>query len=142
MKRTLVLATLILLAAAPLTAEGKAKADRFWSRARISLTLVHAGAATYDLHTTRRGLALGFRERNPLMRPFVTRGGWGQAGAVGFSLGLDLGVSYLTHRLTKRGSPWRILKWQMPITMSISHTIAGVHNHHLIHRHLRRVGHH
>lgn len=142
MKHTLVLATLMLLAATPLMAGGQTKADRFWSRGRISLTLIHAGAATYDLHTTRRGLALGFRERNSLMRPFVTRGGWGQAGAVGFSLGLDLGISYLAHRLTKPNSLWRILKWQMPITMSLSHTIAGVHNHHIIHRHLRQVGGH
>ena len=112
--------------------------DKFWSRARISLTVIHASAASYDLHTTRRGLLLGFRERNPIIRFFNPRTRAGQVKAVGFSLTLDLGVSYLVHRVTKKGSPWRILKWEMPIAMSAGHTIAGIHNHHLVNRHLGR----
>ena len=130
-----------ILKAAPPNAEnygGHGKSDRFWTRTRISLTVLHAGTAAFDLQSTRRALYHGFRERNPLMRPFVTRGTWGQAGAVGFSLGFDLGLSYLTHRLTKKGSPWRILKWELPIAMAGVHTIAGIYNHRLINRHLRR----
>lgn len=112
--------------------------DKFWTKTRISLTVIHAGTASFDLYTTRRGLAHGFHERNPFLRHLIHRGGWGQAGAVGFSLGLDLGLSYLVHRVTKQGSPWRILKWELPIVLSSVHTIAGVYNYHLVSHHLNK----
>ncbi len=51
-----------------------------------------------DAITTQRGLSRGFREANPLMRPFVTRGAAGEAtgSALGFSAGL--GAAYFLHR--------------------------------------------
>ena len=137
MKHCILLIILILCAAPLLKAEDKA--DRFWTRARLTLTMVHGGTAYYDLDITRRALRLGFRERNPFLRPIIGRGGWqGQARGIGYSLALDLGISYLVHRVTKPGSPWRILKWQMPVAMSTAHTIAGVYNHRLVNAHLRR----
>ena len=134
MKHLLLPAALLLSCTLSLKAEDQ---DQFWSRTRISLTVIHAGTASYDLHTTRRGLLLNFRERNSVIRLFNPRTRLGQAKAVGFSLGLDLGISYLVHRVTKKGSPWRILKWEIPIAMSTAHMIAGIHNHHLVNRRKR-----
>lgn len=102
--------------------------DKFWTKQRLAWTAVHAGAASYDVWTTRRGLALGFREANPIMRPFVTRGTAGQFGAVGVSLALDLTMSYLFHRNRR----WRKLKGTFPVTFTLAHGIAGARNHILV----------
>ena len=101
--------------------------DKFWTKSRVAWTAAHATAASYDVWTTRRGLANGFREANPLMRPFVTRGTAGQVGAVGISLALDLGLSYLFHRR------WPALKNTFPVTFALAHGIAGTRNHILVH---------
>lgn len=141
---TLILGGALALHAAPPDAKnygGHGKADRFWTRTRISLTVLHGGTAAFDLQTTRRALHHGFRERNPLLRSIIGHGGWqGQARGIGWSLGLDLGISYLAHRLTKKGSPWRILKWELPLAMAGAHTVAGVYNYRLVNAHLRRMG--
>ena len=102
--------------------------DKFWSKQRVAWTAAHAGAASYDVWTTRRGLANGFEEANPLMRPFVTRSTSGQIATVGISLLLDVGMSYLYHR-NKR---WRKLKVFFPITFTIGHTVIGAYNHGLV----------
>lgn len=54
--------------------------------------------------TTQRGLSRGFRQANPLMRPFVTRGAAGEASgsALGFRAGL--GAVYLTAPCAPRQS--------------------------------------
>ena len=106
---------------------GGEPSDKFWTKQRVAWTGIHASAATFDVWTTRRGLALGFGEANPLMRPFVTRGTAGQVGAVGISLALDLGLSYLYHR-----TRWRKLKIVFPVTFTVSHALVGTYNHGLV----------
>lgn len=108
--------------------------DKFWSKARIGLTVLHTSTTGFDLWTTRRGLKIGLHEANPILRPLVDRGAIGQIGVVGFSLGIDLGVSYLIHRITKKDSSWRMLKWEMPLSLSASHTIVGVYNYRLVNK--------
>jgi Domain of unknown function (DUF5658) len=51
-----------------------------------------------DAITTQRGLNQGFRETNPLMRPFVTRGASGEAVGSALGFGAGLGTVYLLHR--------------------------------------------
>jgi hypothetical protein len=51
-----------------------------------------------DAITTQRGLNRGFREANPLMRPFVTRGAGGEALGSALGFGAGLGTVYLLHR--------------------------------------------
>lgn len=51
-----------------------------------------------DAITTQRGLNRGFREANPLMRPFVTRGAGGEALGSALGFGAGLGTVYLLHQ--------------------------------------------
>ncbi|MGA2004364.1 MAG: DUF5658 family protein [Terriglobales bacterium] len=51
-----------------------------------------------DAITTQRGLSLGYREANPLMRPFVTRGAGGEALGSALGFGAGLGVVYMLHQ--------------------------------------------
>ncbi|MGA7559499.1 MAG: DUF5658 family protein [Terriglobales bacterium] len=48
--------------------------------------------------TTQRGLSEGYREVNPIMRPFVTRGAAGQAAGSALGFGAAMGVAYCLHR--------------------------------------------
>jgi len=51
-----------------------------------------------DAITTQRGLNQGYREANPLMRPFVTRGAAGEAVGSALGFGAGLGTVYLLHQ--------------------------------------------
>ena len=57
-----------------------------------------AGLVAADGITTQRGLSQGYREVNPLMRPFVTRGAGGEAVGSSLGFGAGLGAVYLLHR--------------------------------------------
>jgi len=57
-----------------------------------------AGLVAADAVTTQRGLSQGFREADPLMRPFVTRGAAGEAVGSALGFGAGVGVVYLLHR--------------------------------------------
>jgi len=57
-----------------------------------------AGLVAADAVTTQRGLNQGFREADPLMRPFVTRGAAGEAAGSALGFGTGVGVVYLLHR--------------------------------------------
>jgi len=46
----------------------------------------------------QRGLNEGFREVNPVMRPFVTRGAAGEAAGSALGYGAAVGVAYWLHR--------------------------------------------
>src|SRR5882672_7615598 len=55
-------------------------------------------ASLPDATTTQRGLSQGYREANPIMRPFVTRGVAGQAAGSALGFGAGLGTVYLLHK--------------------------------------------
>jgi hypothetical protein len=70
----------------------------FWSFENKVDFGILGGLITADSITTQRGLNEGLRERNPLMRPFVTRGAIGQAEGSALGMGAALGTAYLLHR--------------------------------------------
>lgn len=59
---------------------------------------VLAGLIAADAVTTQRALSKGYREGDPLMRPFVTRGAAGEAAGSAIGLGAGVGIGYLLHR--------------------------------------------
>jgi hypothetical protein len=70
----------------------------FWTTANKWSLAVLGGLVTVDAITTQRGLHDGFREANPLMRPFVTRGPVGEAFGSALGFGAGLGTAYLLHQ--------------------------------------------
>ncbi len=71
---------------------------RFWTVENKVNVSILAGLVAADAITTQRGLNQGFREVNPLMRPFVTRGAAGEAAGSALGFGAGVGVAYLLHR--------------------------------------------
>jgi uncharacterized protein DUF5658 len=71
---------------------------RFWTLETKINTGIFAGLVAADAITTQRGLAQGYREANPIMRPFVTRGTVGQAAGSALGFGAGLGTVYLLHK--------------------------------------------
>ncbi len=70
----------------------------FWSvENKVGFSLL-GGLIAADAITTQRGLNQGFREANPLMRPFVTRGAAGEAMGSALGFGAGVGTAYLLHR--------------------------------------------
>ena len=70
----------------------------FWTLENKVDVSILAGLVAADGVTTQRGLNEGFREVNPVMRPFVTRGAGGQAVGSALGFGAGVGVAYLLHR--------------------------------------------
>jgi hypothetical protein len=69
----------------------------FWTvENKVNLGIL-AGLIAADGITTQRGLNLGLREVNPVMRPFVTRGAAGEAAGSALGFGAGVGVAYLLH---------------------------------------------
>src|SRR5438045_9581587 len=79
-----------------------AKTPHFWTLETNINTGILAGLVAADAVTTQRGLSNGFREANPLMRPFVTRGTAGQAAGSALGFGAALGTVCLLHQATHR----------------------------------------
>ena len=71
---------------------------RFWTLETKINTGILAGLVAADAITTQRGLSQGYREANPVMRPFVTRGTAGQAAGSAIGFGAALGTVYILHR--------------------------------------------
>ncbi len=70
----------------------------FWTvENKIDFGLLGA-LTTVDAITTQRGLHEGFREINPVMRPFVSRGAAGETVGSALGLGAGLGTLYLLHQ--------------------------------------------
>jgi len=70
----------------------------FWTREnKVSAGLL-AGLIAVDAVTTQHGLNHGYREANPIMRPFVTRGAAGEAAGSALGFGAGIGSVYLLHR--------------------------------------------
>ena len=70
----------------------------FWTIGTRVDTGILAGLVAADAITTQHGLNQGYREANPLMRPFVTRGAAGQAAGSAIGFGSAVGVAYLLHQ--------------------------------------------
>ena len=70
----------------------------FWSLETKINTGILAGLVAADALTTQRGLERGYREANPIMRPFVTRGTTGQATGSALGFGAAIGTVYLLHK--------------------------------------------
>ena len=70
----------------------------FWSLEKKVSVGIFASLIAADAITTQRGLSQGFRETNPLMRPFVTHGVAGEAAGSAIGFGTGVGVVYLLHR--------------------------------------------
>jgi len=74
------------------------KQHPFWTfENKVNASLL-AGLIAADGITTQRGLNEGFREVNPVMRPFVTRGAAGEAAGSALGFGAGVGVAYVLHR--------------------------------------------
>jgi hypothetical protein len=71
---------------------------KFWNAENKIDFSVLAGQIAVDAITTQRGLANGFRETNPVIRPLVTRGVAGEAAASALGFGFGVGTAYLLHR--------------------------------------------
>ena len=103
--KSIVLALLVLIGAAQAQQSFVAgplpqspTAQRFWTAENKIDFSVLAGQIAVDAITTQRGLANGFRETNPVIRPLVTRGVAGEAAASGLGFGFGVGTAYLLHR--------------------------------------------
>jgi len=70
----------------------------FWTLETKVNTGILAGLVAADAITTQRGLDHGYREANPIMRPFVTRGTAGQAAGSALGFGAALGTVYILHK--------------------------------------------
>jgi uncharacterized protein DUF5658 len=70
----------------------------FWTLETKVNTGILAGLVAADAITTQRGLSQGYRESNPIMRPFVTRGTAGQAAGSALGFGAALGTVYILHK--------------------------------------------
>jgi hypothetical protein len=70
----------------------------FWTFENKVDASILAGLIAADAITTQRGLSEGFREVNPIMRPFVTRGAAGEAAGSALGFGAAMGVAYCLHR--------------------------------------------
>jgi len=73
-------------------------AQKFWSTENKIDFSVFAGQIATDAITTQHGLANGFREANPVVRPLVTRGAAGETAASALGFGFGVGTAYLLHR--------------------------------------------
>jgi len=79
-----------------LTSKDLARA-RFWTRSTIVLTTVDGAAKAADSYVTRRNIAGGGVEYDPLARPFVRTGGV-QVVATGALFSAELTAAYLFRR--------------------------------------------
>ena len=71
---------------------------RFWVRTNFRIHGANLVAQTLDYWTTRRLMKRGYREMNPLVRPFATSDTAMAAYSFGLSFGGILATSYMLHR--------------------------------------------
>jgi hypothetical protein len=72
-------------------------ASRFWTRSTIALVALDGAAKAADSFATRKNIAGGGAEYNPLARPFVHTTGV-QVAAMGAVFGAEIAAAYWTHR--------------------------------------------
>ncbi|MGO9576973.1 MAG: hypothetical protein ACLPTQ_21900 [Terriglobales bacterium] len=72
-------------------------ASRFWKASTIALVTLDGAAKAADSYATRRNIAGGGEEYNPLARPFVHTTGV-QVAATGALFGAEVATAYLLHK--------------------------------------------
>ena len=71
---------------------------QFWTiETKVNVSIL-AGLVAADGITTQLGLTDGFREANPLMRPFSARGALGQSAGSALGFGAAVAGVYILHR--------------------------------------------
>ena len=70
----------------------------FWTHENTFEFGVLGSLFVADTITTQIGLNNGFKEMNPLMRPFASRGPAANAAGSALGFGAGLGVAYVLHR--------------------------------------------
>ena len=79
------------------TRHGDLAASRFWTPGTIALVTLDGAAKAADSYITRRNIAGGGEEYNPMARPFVHTTA-AQVVATGALLGAEIATAYLLHR--------------------------------------------
>lgn len=95
MKKLLALA--LLFVAATAFSQGLPNDPSFWTTEKKVEVTALAGEITADAFSTQAALHRGFREANPVMRPFVTRGAVGEAVGSALGFGAGIGLAYALH---------------------------------------------
>jgi len=109
---------------------GVISAERLPSRRNwLILSLAQHGAATFDAYSTRRAIASGAVEADPLMRPFANSPGIYAAIHV-----CPLGLDYLASRMQRSQNHLLRRTWWAPQAASTSlFLFSGAHNLRLAH---------
>lgn len=81
----------------PYISNGDLAASRFWTPSTIALVALDGAAKTADSFFTRKNIAGGGVEYNPLARPFVHTSGV-QVAAMAAMLGAEVATAYFLHR--------------------------------------------
>ena len=72
---------------------------RFFDTTNKILFATHVGVAVLDFRITRKNLAGGSHETNPIAKPFIDEGLPGQVTFYGLHVGAGIGGAYLLHRM-------------------------------------------
>lgn len=81
----------------PYITSGNLAGSRFWTLPTIALIAVDGAAKTADSYFTRKNIAGGGDEYNPLARPFVHTAGV-QAASMAAMFGAEVAAAYFLHR--------------------------------------------
>lgn len=124
--KTFILSFLLLMSAT--NAAAQQTDHRTFTKGFIALAIAEHTAATVDTTSTLYGIPY-WEERNPLTRPFVTRG---PAVAYTAQETFHLSVTVLCGRMRASDhKSVRVLAWAIPIGLTSAHAIAAAHNYHL-----------
>lgn len=118
--------------------EPERKADKIGSFYKVS-ELYLSGATVFDMWSTVKVLhhpTVAYRADNTVLAHYTgIETGWAgcfgnrNAGAaVAANVGLNAGLSFLSHKLYQRGGRWRILAIAVNVSKGTDNLIAGVHN--------------
>jgi hypothetical protein len=86
-----------VLAVRPSVKKSDMAASRFWKPSTIALVALDGAAKAVDSYATRKNIAAGGKEYDPIARPFVHTAGV-QAASMAALFGAEVAGSYLLHR--------------------------------------------
>lgn len=93
----------------------------------LILSIAQHSAAAFDAYSTRRALANGAMERDPLMEPFA-----GSPALYGAIQAGPFGLDYVARKMQRSESPLLRHTWWLPQTISTGlFMFSGVHNFHV-----------